>query len=117
MRTIIAGSRAINSYEIVRAAVEASGFNITRVVSGRAPGVDRWGELWAIKHKVPCSKYPADWRKHGRGAGFRRNEVMANSADALIAVWDGQSSGTRHMIATAMRKGLEVYVHNVGGKG
>ena len=110
MRAIIAGSRAINSYEIVRAAVRASGFNITRVISGRAHGVDRWGELWAFRHKVPCSLYPADWRKHGREAGFRRNEEMANSADALIAVWDGDSPGTRHMIATAKRKGLQVYI-------
>ena len=110
MRTIIAGSRAINSYEIVRAAVEASGFNITSVISGRAPGVDRWGEFWASKHEVPCQRYPADWRKYGREAGFRRNEEMANSADALIAIWDGNSRGTRHMIATAKRKGLQVYI-------
>ena len=110
MRTIIAGSRAINSYEIVRAAVEASGFEVTCVISGRAPGVDRWGEFWASRNGVPCERHIADWRKHGMGAGFRRNEDMANSAEALIAVWDGHSPGTRHMIATARRKGLQVYI-------
>ena len=118
MKTIIAGSRNIShflpfAYRIVCDAVEASGFDVTHVISGNARGVDRLGEFWASRHKVPCSKIPADWRKHGRIAGFRRNEEMANTAEALIAVWDGRSPGTRHMIRTAERKGLRVFVWTV----
>ncbi len=110
MKTIIAGSRGITSYQIVREAVEASGFDVTHVISGGARGVDRLGGLWAFKNEVAFTVDPADWGEHGREAGFRRNERMANVADALIAVWDGASPGTRHMIATAQRKGLKVFV-------
>ena len=35
---------------------------------------------------------------------------MAHVADALIAVWDGSSPGTRHMIATARQRGLRLFV-------
>jgi hypothetical protein len=31
----------------------------------------------------------------------------------LIAVWDGESTGTKHMIRVAKEKGLSVYVMNV----
>lgn len=44
---------------------------------------------------------PADWDKHGKSAGYKRNEEMARNADALIAFWDGKSKGTKHMIDIA----------------
>ena len=55
------------------------------------------------------------WReKFGKSAGFRRNEQMAEFADALIAFWDGKSHGTKHMIDTATEKGMNVSVVNYG---
>ena len=52
---------------------------------------------------------------YGKRAGVRRNEEMADMADALIAIWDGSSPGTKHMIEVARRRGLKIYVHNVTG--
>ena len=39
---------------------------------------------------------------------------MAENADALIAIWDGQSRGTKNMIHMAEKAGLKVYVYNMG---
>lgn len=41
---------------------------------------------------------------------------MADRAEALIALWDGESRGTKHMIDLARRKGLRVFVGSGGGK-
>lgn len=98
MRVIIAGSRTIHNYEVVREAVEESGFEVTEVVSGRAAGVDRLGESWADEHDVPVKPFPADWSKWGKGAGTKRNSDMAEYGDALVAVHDGVSTGTANMI-------------------
>ena len=57
-----------------------------------------------------CSSDLAEWKKWGRRAGYRRNVQMAQHADALIAIWDGKSPGTRHMIETANAHGLAVFV-------
>lgn len=116
MRTIIAGSRDITDYAVVEAAVKASGFAPTVVLSGAARGVDTLGETWAKENGVACERYPAPWDKLGRQAGVFRNNVMATSSDALIAIWDGKSRGTLHMIETAKRRGLKVYVHLMGGE-
>jgi hypothetical protein len=110
MRCIIAGSRTITEYAEVERAVENSGFVISGVVSGGASGVDSLGERWAEEHMVPFEVYPAEWGLYGRSAGYRRNVQMADAADALIAVWNGGSRGTQHMIAIARGKGLKVYV-------
>ena len=111
MKTIVAGSREITSYRDVEDAILSSGFEITEVVSGTARGVDRLGEEYARNNNIPVSKFPADWDTHGKKAGYIRNSEMADHADALIAIWDGESRGTKHMIDIAERKSLDVFIY------
>lgn len=116
MKTIIAGSRTIALYGMVENAIEACPFRaeITEVVSGGARGADAWGERWALlEGRVPVQQFPADWKRYGKRAGLIRNEQMADYADALIAVWDGESRGTAHMIREARARGLKVFVYDV----
>jgi len=113
MRTIIAGSREITDYEIVEQAVENSGFVPTSIISGGARGVDKLGELYAFYQELPVRRFAPDWETIGKSAGFVRNRQMALEADCLIAVWDGKSKGTKHMIDTAREYNLDVYVEEV----
>jgi len=110
MKTIIAGSRGITDYQLVAAAVAESGFDVTVVVSGGAKGVDSLGERWALEHGVPVERVLPDWRRYGRGAGLVRNAEMIDGADALVALWDGASRGTAHVIRMARKRGLSVHV-------
>jgi len=112
MKTIIAGSRSITSLEVVEKAIEMSRFGISEVVCGGARGVDDLGRKWAGNgNKIPVKMFPADWSGYGYAAGPIRNCEMANYADALIAVWDGRSKGTWHMIKEATKRGLVVFVY------
>lgn len=111
MRVIVAGSRGVSDYEKVSGAIASSGFDVSEIVSGGARGVDALGERYAFDHGKPLKVFRAEWEKYGRSAGIKRNVVMARNADALVAVWDGKSRGTKHMIDEAQRVGLMVYVH------
>lgn len=113
MKVIIAGSRKINDYELVKRVIKRSGFLIKRVVCGCAEGVDRLGEKWAMENNIPVIYFPADWVLYGKRAGFHRNFNMASFADALIAVWDGESTGTKNMIDLAKKGKLKIYYHKV----
>lgn len=110
MKTIIAGGREIISMGVLNAAIHASKFQISEVVCGGARGADALGKRWAEGQEVPVKMFPADWDTHGKSAGYKRNAEMAEYADALIALWDGESKGTRHMIELARKKGLLVHV-------
>lgn len=44
-------------------------------------------------------------------AGFKRNEEMADHADAAIIFWDGKSKGTQHMIDCGKQRGLKLAIH------
>lgn len=109
MRTIIAGSRKLG-YEAVGQAMRECGWMPTVVISGTAHGVDVAGERWAQNRDIPVERYPADWANHGVAAGPIRNAKMASVAEALVAVWDGESHGTKHMIRMARQRGLKVFV-------
>lgn len=117
MRTIVAGSREVYDYQAVVRAIEdahtITGLVVTAVVSGAARGVDQLGERYAREHALTCDRRPADWDTYGKRAGYLRNAEMAQNADALVAVWDGKSRGTKHMIDLATAAGLLVYVHRV----
>lgn len=82
------------------------------VLCGMARGADllAWNCIKRGYPGWPVDEYPADWEKYGKSAGYRRNAQMADDAEVLIAFWDGQSKGTRHMIELALDKGLEVHV-------
>lgn len=114
MRVIVAGSRNITDHEITFDAInharEQEGWDITEIVSGTAKGPDTHGKNWGILHDVPVHEFPADWKGQGKSAGFKRNVRMAAYADALIAIWDGKSKGTKHMITIARNDGLKVIV-------
>lgn len=100
MKVIIAGSRSLQSWKAVKNAVKRSGFEITEVVSGGAFGIDMLGEKWAAENNIPIKQFRPDWKKYGRSAGPIRNKEMAKYADALIAIWDKKSKGTKNMILT-----------------
>jgi hypothetical protein len=114
MKTIIAGSRGITDYKLLERAIADSGFEITEIVSGMCPeSPDMLGALYSATKGLPLHPFRADWNKYGRAAGFRCNIEMAKNADALIALWDGKSNGTRHMIERAKERGLKIFVYNL----
>jgi len=121
MRIIIAGSRDVENpiAKVEMAMHEALTLwnldfhEVSEILSGTCRGVDRAGEVWAKLNHVMVKQFPADWAGKGKGAGYSRNVDMANNADALVAIWDGKSKGTKHMIDIAERKGLRVFVYEV----
>ena len=63
------------------------------------------------KHKhIPVKHFPADWDKHGKGAGHARNKQMAEYANGLIAFIYNNSKGTTNMIKQAKEKKLWIEI-------
>jgi len=112
MKVIIAGSRTITDYNLIKSAVEKSGWfdKITEIISGCARGVDQLAIRFAKEHNIPVAKFPADWDKHGRGAGYIRNAEMGEYGDALIAIHRDNSKGTANMIKVMENKGKLIYI-------
>jgi hypothetical protein len=110
MKIIIAGSRSFNNYNLLK--LECDKFlnehNISNpeIISGTANGADKLGEQYAKQLNIKLTQFPANWNLYGKSAGYKRNLQMAEYADALIAFWDNNSKGTKHMIDIANKLNL-----------
>jgi len=111
MRTIIAGGRDIHDPAILERAIAACPWTITQVVTGGATGVDQMGSDWARRHGVFQVQHCANWGAEGKAAGPIRNRLMAQDAQALLAITRG-SKGTANMIEEARKAKLRVFVFN-----
>lgn len=111
-RLIVAGSRDFNDYDLLKKTLDALLVNQhdVKIVSGGARGADALGERYAKENGHKLTIFPAEWTKLGKAAGFIRNEQMAEYSDALVAFWDGESKGTKHMIDTAKKFGLNIRI-------
>jgi hypothetical protein len=111
MRLIIAGSRTFSNYNMLKTSILTNySLESLEIISGGARGADSLGERFAHEHSLKIHRYPAQWDKYGKSAGYRRNEQMALNADACIVFWDGTSRGTQHMINLCEKHGLPCVV-------
>lgn len=113
-RVIVAGGRDFSDYQLMKNTLDHLLSNKQHdeilVVCGGARGADLLGEKYALEKGYAIQHFLPDWEAFGKVAGFKRNVQMAENADALVAFWDGESHGTKHMIETAINHGLQVRV-------
>lgn len=109
-KLIIAGTRDFNDYQLLHDTLLPFLPYIEEVVSGTCSGADMLGERFAVQHKIPYTRFPANWNAYGKSAGPRRNRQMAIYATACIVFWDGKSRGTASMIALAKQHGLKLKI-------
>ena len=113
-KVVIAGGRDFADYKLLKSKCDLLLQNHKRIeiVSGCANGADSLGERYASEHNYPIKQFRANWSELGKAAGYIRNEVMAEYADAVICFWDGKSKGTEHMINLANKHLKPVRVIN-----
>ena len=116
MRLIIAGSRTFTNYQCLCQTLAPERNRITQVLTGGERGAEQLGYRWAWKHAIRHRLFRADWERFGKSAGVRRNFQMAQAGDVLLAFWDGQSPGTRHLITCMQELGKPVVVIRTDGQ-
>lgn len=113
MKLIIAGSRSITNHGTLARAIDSTKIKPTKIIIGNAKGVDTLAENYAAIKEIPCEIIDAPWDLYGRPAGAVRNDRITNEADALLAIWDGQSSGTKELIKMMNKKNKMVFLYLV----
>jgi hypothetical protein len=113
VRIAIVGSRNYDDLEAVRYYVR--GLELYDVVvSGHADGVDKAAEKAALDRGMTTDIYPVNWRPSGkfdRAAGMKRNALIVDNCDLVVAFWDGESRGTLDTINKAVKRGKTVIIN------
>ena len=109
MKVAIIGSRTIFIENIKDYIPQGT----TEIVSGGAKGVDTCAKLFAESNNITYSEFLPDYKKYGRAAPIVRNRLIVDSADIIIAFWDGTSKGTKSVIDYCNKAGKKVQIYNV----
>lgn len=111
-KIIVAGSRTFSDYKLLKNKLDNLQFKIGEfeIISGSAQGADQLSEEYAKENNLNIMKFPANWNKYGKKAGYIRNKEMAEFADACIVFWDGKSKGIYHMINLANQYKIPISV-------
>ena len=110
MRILVSGSRDWPYPEIVwRAlAVFAVSNRSVTVVEGGARGADQHAFDWAQgMGNAASERHPADWARHGKAAGFIRNQEMVDlGADVCLVFRYNGSRGATDLLNRARKAGI-----------
>ena len=104
MKLLIVGSRTIMNFDLVGHVPE----DTELIISGGAKGMDTVAERYADAHGIEKLIIRPEYEKYGRAAPIKRNEIMVDMADAVLAVWDGESRGTKYTLGYARRMGKSI---------
>ena len=109
MRILVTGSRDwTDEQRIFEALLLYSGGRGTILVHGACPtGADAIADRIASDWPWEIERYPADWNKYGKRAGFIRNKEMVDlGADICLAFIKNNSKGASMTATIAERAGI-----------
>ena len=113
-RVLVSSSRDWTTTGAIRGALAQQwGDGSAVLVSGACPrGADRLAEACWTRWGGRVERHPADWARHGRAAGYRRNAAMvAAGASVCLAFIRAGSPGASHTAALAQAAGIPTHRH------
>ena len=112
MIVAVIGSRSITEVDFGKILPE----NTTELISGGANGVDSLAASYAAEHNIPIRVIRPDYKRYFyRRAPLERNQLIVDTADFVVAVWDGSSTGTKDALTRAQNAGKPVRVYSPDG--
>ncbi len=80
----------------------------SEIVSGGAIGVDTVAKRYANKNNIKITEFLPNYPKYGNSAPLKRNLLIIDYADLVLAFWDGKSRGTIHVYRNCQKQGVPV---------
>jgi hypothetical protein len=116
VKLAIVGSRTFFDYKVLKNTLDdistEHSLNYIEIISGGAKGADSLGEMYAKEKGIPTKIFPAEWKKYGKSAGFKRNVDIIKNCDVCVCFWDGESHGTKHDIELCKEMHKPCFVYN-----
>lgn len=106
MKVLVCGGRYYRKPSVIAEVLGAlhAEVPITRLIHGGAAGADTLGGMWATALGIPVDVYKADWHKHGRAAGPKRNTRMLVEGEPHLVVAFPGHEGTDNMVKQSYAK-------------
>jgi len=86
----------------------------TEIISDGERGVGTYARMYAETNGINYREFLPKYDIYGKKAPLIRDKLIINAADLVIAFWDGESRGTKHIIdrCLAINKPIIIYRPN-----
>lgn len=121
LRLLVAGSRYYDQYVVFKQVTVDyvnrfkspyhTNADVTLITGLARTGADDMTIRLCREMGYNMEGYAPDWNLHGKAAGMIRNTTMGDKCNKGIFFWDGESRGTKHMIDTLVKNGIEHLVY------
>jgi len=110
LKLAIIGSRSIESINFDEYIKEKPEY----IISGGTMGIDTLAWKWAVDNGVEIIVHRPNYNRDGKWAPLKRNDIIINEADKIMAFWDRKSTGTKYVIEKAkkLKKPVEIIMIN-----
>ena len=113
MRVVVTGGRNYNNQERIAKVLDwfHEKHQITTLIHGGANGADFWCAVWALCEDVEIEEYaitPRCWKKYGKGAGPRRNQLMIDEGKPNRAIAFPGGNGTADMVSRLQKAEIPI---------
>jgi hypothetical protein len=119
LRVLVSGGRNFSDMVMIHNVLDKinKNFGINTVIHGACPtGADHYADTWAALNDVNVEKYEADWKRHGKSAGPKRNAKMVNESNPDIVIVFPGGRGTEDLKTKALDAGWCAIVFNELGE-
>ena len=88
MKILICGCRNYSDYAKIKNYIKEKKeqYNDLIIVQGGAKGADSLAKRACADLNIECREYKADWDKHGKSAGPKRNQQMLDEENPDLVV-------------------------------
>ncbi len=115
MKVAIIGSRNINQNDYEKLLPHIP-IGASQIISGGATGADELAVRYAEENNLKLVTFTPEYEKFGKSATLKRNIQIIEYSDYVIALWDGHSRGTAHVIVNCIEIRVPVKVVLIKGE-
>ena len=107
MKIAIIGSRNLKVTDFEKYLPE----NTSEIVSGGAKGIDSCAKKYALNNNIKITEFLPEYNKYGRIAPLKRNDLIIDYSNMVIAFWDGKTKGTKYVINNCKLKNKPIKIY------
>lgn len=107
MKVAVIGSRNLQVNDLEKYLPKET----SEIVSGGARGIDTCAKKYALDNNIKLTEFLPQYDKYGKSAPLKRNDLIIDYADLVLAFWDNNSRGTLYVINRCKKQGKKIIIY------
>ncbi|MBN2460085.1 MAG: DUF2493 domain-containing protein [Candidatus Cloacimonetes bacterium] len=111
-RLAVIGNKEFSDYNFLRILLDKF-IPLAAIVSGGAAGTDSLARKYSADSNIAFKEFLPIHVGCGDDAKHRRDRLIVDNCDLILAIWDGKCTGTKYTLEYGIKKGKPIAIINL----